>query len=72
MAKLSRYDGNGSYDKGQFYTVDRFTFSAVIPLADENNLLHFTSQYINRDYELDLLGFKDTLYRVAVEYIHYF
>ncbi|SQH74710.1 conserved protein of unknown function [Shewanella benthica] len=72
MAKLSRYDGNWSYDKGQFYTVDRLTFSAVIPLADENNLLHFTSQYINRDYELDLLGFKDTLYRVAVEYIHYF
>lgn len=71
-AKFSRYDGQWSYDTGQFYKVDRLTFGAVMPLANENNLLHFSTQYINRDYELDLLGFEDTLYRVAVEYVHYF
>ncbi|QFU25119.1 hypothetical protein FM038_000905 [Shewanella eurypsychrophilus] len=71
-AKFSRFDGNWSYDAGQFYKVDRLTLGAVVPLANENNLLHFSSQYITRDYELDLIGFEDTLYRVAVEYVHYF
>ncbi|WP_076413303.1 hypothetical protein [Shewanella sp. UCD-KL12] len=71
-AKVSRFDGLWAYDEGQFYTVDRLTFGVVTPLADENNLLHFMTQYISRDYELDLIGFDDTLYRVAVEYIHYF
>lgn len=70
--KLTHFDGNWHYDAGQFYTMDRFTVEVVTPLANANNLLHFTSQYISRDYELDLLGFEDTLYRVAVEYVHYF
>ncbi|MGE6650366.1 hypothetical protein ACQKE0_13910 [Shewanella colwelliana] len=72
IANYSRYDGRWAYDADKFYTMDRVTFGVVTPLANENNLLHFTTQYISRDYEVDLLGFEDTLYRVAVEYVHYF
>ncbi|CAM4072067.1 hypothetical protein [Shewanella aquimarina] len=71
-AKWSRFDGQWSYDADKFYTMDRLTLEVIMPLANQNNLLHFTTQYISRDYEVDLLGFEDTLYRVAVEYVHYF
>ncbi len=72
IADYSRYDGRWQYDAGQFYTVNRFSFGVVAPLADQNNLLHFKTQYITRDYEVELLGFEDTLYRIAAEYVHYF
>lgn len=72
IADYSRYDGRWQYDAGQFYTVNRLSFGVITPLADQNNLLHFMTQYINRDYEVELLGFEDTLYRVAAEYVHYF
>ncbi|QYJ97496.1 hypothetical protein K0J45_18675 [Shewanella alkalitolerans] len=71
-AKWSRFDGQWGYDADKFYTMDRLTLEVIMPLANQNNLLHFTTQYISRDYEVDLLGFEDTLYRVAVEYVHYF
>lgn len=44
----------------------------VVPLSNKNNLLHFSSEVIKRDYEVDLLGFDDKLLRVSVEYVHYF
>lgn len=71
-AMWSRFDGQWAYDADKFYTMDRLTLEVVTPLGDHNNLLHFMTQYISRDYEVDLLGFEDTLYRVAVEYVHYF
>jgi hypothetical protein len=70
--KVSHFDGRWYYDNHQFYTVDKLEFHVVAPLSNQLNLLHFTSQYIHRDYELDLLGFKDTLFQVGVEYLHYF
>jgi hypothetical protein len=70
--KVSHFDGRWYYDNHQFYTVDKLEFHVVAPLSNQLNLLHFTSQYIHRDYELELLGFKDTLFQVGVEYLHYF
>jgi hypothetical protein len=70
--KISRFDGRWHYDNQKFYTADKLEFHVVTPLSNQLNLLHFTSQYIHRDYELELLGFKDTLFRVRVEYLHYF
>ncbi|UJF22399.1 hypothetical protein [Shewanella sp. OMA3-2] len=72
QASLSRFDGRWQYDDGKFYVVNKLTFGVIVPLGDENNLLHFVSQYIQRDYEQDLIGFDDVLYRVGAEYIHYF
>lgn len=71
-AKWSRFDGQWAYEADKFYTMDRLTLELVTPLGDQNNLLHFMTQYISRDYEVDLLGFDDTLYRVAIEYVRYF
>lgn len=61
---VSHFDGRWHYDNHQFYTADKLEFHVVIPLSNQLNLLYFTSQYIHRDYELELLGFKDTLFRV--------
>lgn len=71
-ASLSRYDGRWNYDDGQFYVVDNLQFGIIVPLSDSKNLFRLTTEYISRDYELDLLGFEDVLYRVGIEYIHYF
>ncbi|MCL1050913.1 hypothetical protein L2755_14940 [Shewanella abyssi] len=68
----NRYDGLWNYQDGKSYKFNRINMSVVVPLANNNNLLHFISQYIDRKSEQDLIGFDDVLYRVAVEYVHYF
>lgn len=70
--KYSRYDGDWGYDSDQFYEKDTLSFGIAAPLANKNNIFKFTTTYIKRDYELDLIGFDDTLYRVDMSYIHYF
>ena len=52
--------------------LDHLKFGVIVPLGNQNNLLHFATEYVSRDYELDLIGFDDVLYRVGAEYIHYF
>lgn len=68
----NRYDGQWNYQDGKSYKFNRINMSVVVPLANNNNLLHFISQYIDRKSEQDLIGFDDVIYRVAVEYVHYF
>jgi hypothetical protein len=71
-ASYSHFSGEWAYDDNQFYKVDHLKFGVIVPLGNQNNLLHFATEYISRDYELDLIGFDDVLYRVGAEYIHYF
>jgi hypothetical protein len=72
QGSISRYAGHWFYDNNQFYEVNKFNFRVIVPLANQNNLLRFSGQIISREYELDLVGFKDTLYRGGIEYLHYF
>ncbi len=70
--EYSRYDGLWGYDGNKSYTFNRLNMGVIVPLSNNNNLLHFMTQYIDRESEQDLIGFDDVLYRVAVEYVHYF
>jgi hypothetical protein len=72
QASISRYAGHWSYGDNQFYEVNKFNVKVIVPLANQHNLLRFSGQIIAREYELDLIGFKDSLYRAGVEYLHYF
>ncbi|MBB1268833.1 hypothetical protein [Shewanella sp. SR44-3] len=72
QGSISRYAGHWFYDDNQFYEVNKFNVRVIVPLANQNNLLRFSGQIIAREYELDLIGFKDTLYRAGIEYLHYF
>ncbi|NKF52761.1 hypothetical protein G3R49_19580 [Shewanella sp. WXL01] len=71
-ATLRTFQGNWKYDAGQFYVQDQLNINVIVPLANQNHLLTFATQYIKRDYELDLIGFEDVLYRAAASYTYYF
>lgn len=72
QALISRYAGHWFYGTNQFYEVNTFNLGVLVPLTNQHNVLRLSSQSIAREYELDLVGFKDTLYRASIEYIHYF
>jgi len=68
----SRYDGQWKYEDNKSYAFNKLNLGVVVPLANQDNLLHFATEYIDRTSEKDLIGFDDVLYRVHVEYVHYF
>lgn len=68
---LSRYEGLWAY-QDKPYAVDRIAVGFVVPFADRHSSLQFSSEYIIRKSEQDLIGFDDELSRTTIKYAYQF